>query len=556
MKKYLILISVFAMLLCFTTAMAAPVDTCEVETATSTLVVTGSIDGFAEGSQYRVVVFAKDKAYDENAVYDDAKIAEDIIFMSQISADEKGGYTARVGMADRASGFYVIRVNGNDAIKLYYATQQDKNKFLRDARSICTSGEEGAASKLEALLDLKDGESNLVNYFMITDKYVTSVESATLADVLCDAIKADPLLASSEEKFVGAVINAAHVAALNEDEIAIDELFDVLTLDAHYVKVYNEKLTDKAKKSVVTDGYKGKGYNTAEAEAAFKDAVAYAYINNLSTWADAKYFAEELGEDFGIDVSDFNKLSSSAKSDLYDYMTDKAARSSIDAFVKAVNKEIADLKSAGNKSSGGGGGGGGSFSGGTASGYVPVEPEIEIQHFNDMSDFKWAEESVNVLHEKGIVSGIGEGKFAPGKTVTREEMLTMLIRAYNISTEGVLNENFTDVPKDSWFAPYVATGYAKGYIKGISDTEFGAGANVTRQDAAVMAYNIATAFGKVFTDANNEFSDNGDISEYAKKAVYALKGTGVINGKGEGSFAPKDSCTRAEAAMIIYNLIK
>lgn len=554
MKKFLIILSVFAMLLCFTTAMAAPVDTYEVETATSTLVITGNIDGYAEGNQYRVVVFAKDKVYDENAEYNDAKIADDIIFMSQIAANEDGGYTARIGMKDKKSGFYMVRVNGEDAIKLYYATETDKKQFLRNVKSICQTGGENAVTELEKLLDLNDGESNLVNYFMILDKYVTSVDSGTLAGVLYDLLKEDPLLVSSEEKFVSAVEKAAHVAALNEDEISIDALFDELTLDEDYVKLYNEKLTDKAKKSVVTDGYKDKGYNAKEAEEAFNEAVAHAYLNNLTTWADAKYFVEELGKDFGIDVAKFNKLSSSAKSDLYDYMTDKAPKTSVKAFADGVNDEIDDLKSSGSGSSGGGGGGG--FGGGATGGYVPVSPEVEIEYFSDMAGFDWAKESVYALYEKGIVSGIGKGEFAPSKVVTREEMLTMLIRAYNVSTSGTVPAGFTDVPSDSWFAPYVAAGYANGYIKGISDTEFGAGQNVTRQDASVMAYNIATAFGKNFTEAAAEFTDNAEISEYAKKAVYALKGTGVINGKGEGAFAPKDSCTRAEAAIIIYNLIK
>ncbi len=553
MKKYLIVTFVLAMLLCATVAMAAPVDTYEVETATNTLIIKGNIEGYKEGNQYRVVVFGKDKAYDENATYDDTKIAEDIIFMSQIAANENGGYVARIGMNNRASGFYTVRVNGADAIKLYYATETDKNQFLRTARTICTTGGENAVIELEKLLDLKDGESDLVNLFMITDKLVTSVDSATLAAILYDEVKADPLSVSSGEKFVPTVIKAAQLAALSEDEIAISELFDTLNPDADYVKVYNEKLTDKAKKEVVTVSYKGKGYNGSEAKAAFNDAVALSYINNMASWSDAKYFVEELGNDYDIDVAKYKKLSTSSKSDLYDYITDKASKTSLDAFVKNVNDEIDDLKSdeGGSKSSGGGG----SLGGGSTSGYVPVTPEVEVQYFNDMAGYEWAKESVDALYEKGIVSGVGDSKFAPGKTVTREEMLTMLIRAYGVSLSGT-SDKFKDVPQDSWFAPYVAAGYANGYVSGISDTEFGAGANVTRQDASVMAYNIATSFGKVFTEASGEFADCVEISEYAKKAVYALKGTGIINGKGEGNFAPKDSCTRAEAAIIIYNLIK
>ena len=50
MKKYLIIISVIAILLCFGTVVAAPVDTYSVETATDTLVISGKIDGYKEGN--------------------------------------------------------------------------------------------------------------------------------------------------------------------------------------------------------------------------------------------------------------------------------------------------------------------------------------------------------------------------------------------------------------------------------------------------------------------------------------------------------------------------
>lgn len=556
MKK-LIIISVIAILLCFGTVMAAPVDTYNVETATDTLVISGKIDGYKEGNQYRIVVFGKDKSFNEDATYDDTKIAEDIIFMSQVPAIEDGSYSVRVGMTDRESGFYVIRVNGQDAVKLYYATETDKNLFLRNVKSICNSSAEGSLEELEKLLDLNDESSDLVNLFMISDPCVTSVDSSVLADVLYDEVKADPLCVSSADKFVATVEKTAHVASLNEGTIDIAELFGVLTFDEAYVKVFNEKLSDKAKKSVVADGYKGKKYNSKEAEAAFNEAVAYSYIANFASWSDAKYFVEELGKDFDVDTADYKKLSSSAKSDLYDYIADKASKASVTAFVKDVNDKIDDLKSAdGGKSSGGGGGGGGSFGGGTTSGYVPVTPEVEKQNFSDMEGYEWAKESVDALFEKGIVSGVGDSQFAPGKTVTREEMIAMLIRAYGVSIEGAQATAFEDVAADSWYAPYVAVAYKNGYVNGVSATEFGAGANVTRQDASVMAYNIAVAFGKTFVDGTVEFGDGAEISEYAKKAVSALKGAGVINGKGEGNFAPKDTCTRAEAAIIIHNLIK
>ena len=51
------------------------------------------------------------------------------------------------------------------------------------------------------------------------------------------------------------------------------------------------------------------------------------------------------------------------------------------------------------------------------------------------------------------------------------------------------------------------------------------------------------------------FSDENEISDYAKNAVSHLAGTGIVNGVGNGLFAPKDAVTRAQAAKIIYELV-
>ena len=51
------------------------------------------------------------------------------------------------------------------------------------------------------------------------------------------------------------------------------------------------------------------------------------------------------------------------------------------------------------------------------------------------------------------------------------------------------------------------------------------------------------------------FSDDSDIASYAKDAVYTLKDMGIVSGTGEGNFEPKRIMTRAEAAVVISNLI-
>ena len=52
------------------------------------------------------------------------------------------------------------------------------------------------------------------------------------------------------------------------------------------------------------------------------------------------------------------------------------------------------------------------------------------------------------------------------------------------------------------------------------------------------------------------FNDKDLLSDYAKEAVAKMVKLGILNGKNDGNFAPKDYCTRAEAAKILYGILE
>ena len=53
-----------------------------------------------------------------------------------------------------------------------------------------------------------------------------------------------------------------------------------------------------------------------------------------------------------------------------------------------------------------------------------------------------------------------------------------------------------------------------------------------------------------------DFEDYKDISDYAKNAVMEMKNAGIIYGKGNNSFDPKGTATRAEVAIMLERLVK
>ena len=79
---------------------------------------------------------------------------------------------------------------------------------------------------------------------------------------------------------------------------------------------------------------------------------------------------------------------------------------------------------------------------------------------------------------------------------------------------------------------------------------------MSRQDMAVVIFRTAEKLGLELSGEAQAFDDNDDIADYAKNAVASLTASGIINGMGDGIFAPKSTVTRAQAAKVIYGLMK
>ena len=179
--------------------------------------------------------------------------------------------------------------------------------------------------------------------------------------------------------------------------------------------------------------------------------------------------------------------------------------------------------------------------------------------FSDLNDVRWAQEAISYLSRQHILSGYGDGSFRPLEEVSREQLITMLMLSLEPGFEAA-ESNFTDAPGQAWFAPYVGAAQKAGITRGIGGGLFGAGTSIRRQDMAVMADKMAIRAGISLEPqgdiASPAFVDAAAISDYAVSSIDRLRAAGIIAGKADGKFDPTGPCTRAEAAVIIYGLIK
>lgn len=269
------------------------------------------------------------------------------------------------------------------------------------------------------------------------------------------------------------------------------------------------------------------------------------------------------------DCSEYNKyknMSTSQKRDVNERTVSALLNNpakEVEEFLKTFKKIVSETKTTDNNGSGSNSSGSGSGSsrpggkGSTSNNSSVVVPNTDTvtkpDKFNDVSKDFWAYESIERLAEKKIINGYQDGSFKPNENITRESFVTILVNAL-----GMLDENsqcdFQDVPKESWFYLYVASGYKNGIIGGIAEDTFGTGLYITRQDVAAMIFRTLKA-ADVNIDENQKFTDDFNIADYAKEAVYYLKDKGVITGRGDGIFDPAGNCTRAECAVMICRVL-
>ena len=236
--------------------------------------------------------------------------------------------------------------------------------------------------------------------------------------------------------------------------------------------------------------------------------------------------------------------------------------------VKSSSTSSGPATVGGSGGSGGGGGAGGSAGvgntgligsvnpGDTFSADDTVKEDVAVgtSVYTDVKTTDWYYEPVMMLTEKGIVSGDGTGYFNPSSNVTREQFVKMILLATGTELSTSAN-TFSDVVSGAWYEQYIVTAKENGIVNGISDNEFGIGANVSRQDMATIIARILANKGYTFNGKSEKFADDAEIVNYAYSAVYTLKGLGLGNGS-DGMYNPKNNLTRAEAAKVMSSLMK
>lgn len=185
------------------------------------------------------------------------------------------------------------------------------------------------------------------------------------------------------------------------------------------------------------------------------------------------------------------------------------------------------------------------------------DEETTELNFTDVKESDWFYKGVAYVVDKGVMSGVSENQFDPSGKLTRAMMVQML---YNMEDRPACDaENaFIDVPVGQWYTDAVIWANDEKIVSGMGDGLFAPNMEITREQMVVMLYNYAKYKGYDVTASADlsKFADNASVSTWAQPAMQWAVAEGYISGMGDNQLAPQGTATRAEIASVIMRFME
>lgn len=172
----------------------------------------------------------------------------------------------------------------------------------------------------------------------------------------------------------------------------------------------------------------------------------------------------------------------------------------------------------------------------------------------------WKYDNIKYVYENGIMTGVKVTEFQPDAPLTRAMFATVIYRMAG-SPQVTYKNIFSDVPAGKWYSDAIIWAYEKGVVAGLGGGRFGINENITREQMARMLMEYANVQGYSTTERADfgKFADAFQVSRWATDNMRWAVGSGIISGSTSGGkyyMNPKGQATRAECATMLTRFMQ
>jgi|GEM_PF-3014052 len=179
-------------------------------------------------------------------------------------------------------------------------------------------------------------------------------------------------------------------------------------------------------------------------------------------------------------------------------------------------------------------------------------------NFTDVSNEAWYKDAVTFIGARDIAKGTGKNLYSPNAKLTRAEFVVLMMRATGLEPDQDNADNFSDAG-NAYYTKYLAAAKRLGITEGIGDNRFAPQKTITRQEMASLLYRALKSQNQLLEvdPAKNTlaFTDMDKIASWAKEPMNHLTQHGILKGSA-GKLNPTGTTTRAEMAQVLTNFLK
>lgn len=171
----------------------------------------------------------------------------------------------------------------------------------------------------------------------------------------------------------------------------------------------------------------------------------------------------------------------------------------------------------------------------------------------------WGKSFIELAAAKGLVDGVGDGKYDPDRKVTRAEFTALLVRSLGRGTSTDAASPYDDVKTGSWYYGDVAKAKTLGLLKFADGNRFKPDQPLTREEmASMLAAVLALEKMPIAKDPVSlaGYKDIGNVDASYSEDVRLMVNYRIMEGTGGDIFSPKGETTRAQAAVVFIRMLR
>ncbi|MGY4688525.1 S-layer homology domain-containing protein [Salibacterium sp. K-3] len=178
-----------------------------------------------------------------------------------------------------------------------------------------------------------------------------------------------------------------------------------------------------------------------------------------------------------------------------------------------------------------------------------VQQADAAESFSDVSNDYWASQAIQNLTDEGIINGYPDETFAPGEDINRGQVAELLVKAFDLNVNEDAASSYDDLINESYHTPYAEAVTDAGFLQGREDgTMFAAGMDLTREQMATI---LVRAFDLVeMSGSDAEVADIDEANASHQENIQILADYGITSTE-DNMFRPKETVTRAQFATFL-----